>query len=89
MAVGAQRWNVLRLILHEGVVLALSGAICGVIGSFLLLRLLANQLYSIKPSDPPTLVGVALLMLIVAVIASYLPARRATKVDPTIALRYE
>lgn len=89
MALGAQRRNVLRLVLREGVVLALSGAICGVIGSFLLLRLLATQLYSIKPSDPPTLIGVALLMLFVALLASYLPARRATKVDPMIALRYE
>jgi putative ABC transport system permease protein len=89
MALGAPRSSVLRMVLREGVVLALAGAVCGVVGSFLLMRLLASQLYGIKPGDPPTLVGAALLMVLVALAGSYFPARKATKVDPMIALRYE
>jgi ABC-type antimicrobial peptide transport system permease subunit len=89
MALGAPQASVLRLVLRQGVVLALTGAVCGLIGSFLLMRLLASQLYQIKPSDPLTLAGAAVLMVIVAVAGSYIPARRATKVDPMIALRYE
>ena len=89
MALGAPQASVLRLILRQGVVLALTGVACGLIGSFLLMRLLASQLYQIKPSDPLTLAGAAGLMVIVALAGSYIPARRATKVDPMIALRYE
>jgi len=89
MALGAPQASVLRLILREGVVLAVAGAACGLIGSFLLMRLLASQLYAIKPSDPLTLTGAALLMVIVALAGAYMPARRAMKVDPMIALRYE
>jgi ABC-type antimicrobial peptide transport system permease subunit len=59
------------------------------VGSLLLMRLLASQLFEIKPGDPVTLIGAALLMMIVALAASWLPARRATKVDPMIALRSE
>ncbi|HST77855.1 MAG TPA: hypothetical protein VLN58_05150, partial [Verrucomicrobiae bacterium] len=61
----------------------------GIAGAFLLMRVLANQLYEIKPSDPVTFIGAAIGMLLVAAGASYLPARRATRVDPMIALRYE
>ena len=89
MALGAQRWNVLRLILREGALLALAGAICGLVGSFFLMWMLASQLYGIKPTDPVTLAGAAVLMLVVALAASYIPARRATRVDPMVALRYE
>ena len=89
MALGAPRSNVLRLILREGIVLALTGAIVGMVGSFLLMRLLSTQLFAIKPTDPPTFVGAALLMLFVALVASFIPARRATRVDPMIALREE
>jgi putative ABC transport system permease protein len=60
-----------------------------VLGSFLLTRLLAKELYEIKPGDPLTLAGAALLMVLVAMGASYLPARRATRVDPMVALRHE
>jgi putative ABC transport system permease protein len=89
IALGAQSGSLLGLVLRQVVVLAVSGAICGVIGSLLLMRLLASQLFEIKPGDPVTLIGAALLMIIVALAASWIPARRATKVDPIIALRCE
>jgi putative ABC transport system permease protein len=89
VALGAQRGNVLRLVLSEGVRLALAGATAGVIGSLALTRLLKSQLFGIKPTDPVTLIGVAALVLLVALAACYLPARRATHVDPLIALRQE
>jgi predicted permease len=89
IALGAQPGSLLGLVLRQAVVLALTGAVCGVIGSLLLMRLLVSQLFEIKPGDPVTLIGAALLMMIVALAASWIPARRATKVDPMIALRYE
>ena len=89
IALGAQSGSLLGLVLRQAVVLALTGAVCGAIGSLLLMRLLASQLFEIKPGDPGTLIGAALLMMIVALAASWIPARRATKVDPMIALRHE
>jgi ABC-type antimicrobial peptide transport system permease subunit len=65
------------------------GAIVGVVGSLALTRLLKSQLFDIKPTDPATLLGAAVLMLLVALAACYLPARRATHVDPLVALRHE
>lgn len=89
IALGAQSGNVLGLVLREGAALALAGAVFGVLGSYFLTKLLTKQLFQIKPGDPPTLIGAALLMVIVALVASYVPARRATKVDPMVALRHE
>jgi putative ABC transport system permease protein len=89
IALGAQPESVLRLILRQGFRLALLGSAIGLAGSLLLMRLLENQLYEVKPGDPATLAGAAALMLLVALAASYIPARRATRVDPIIALRYE
>jgi ABC-type antimicrobial peptide transport system permease subunit len=89
IALGAQSGSLLGLVLRQAIVLAVTGAVCGVIGSLLLMRLLASQLFEIKPGDPVTLIGAALLMMIVALAASWFPARRATKVDPMIALRHE
>ncbi|MGZ7057172.1 MAG: ABC transporter permease, partial [Candidatus Angelobacter sp.] len=89
VALGAQRGNVLRLVLGQGVRLTVMGAIAGVIGSLALTRLLKSQLFDIKPTDPATLIGVAVLVLLVAVAACYVPARRATHVDPLVALRQE
>ncbi|HEV7519528.1 MAG TPA: ABC transporter permease [Candidatus Angelobacter sp.] len=89
VALGAQRGNVLRLVLTEGIRLAVAGSIAGVIGSLALTRLLKSQLFGIKPTDPVTLIGVAALVLLVALAACYLPARRATQVDPLMALRQE
>jgi putative ABC transport system permease protein len=89
MALGAQLGNVLRLVLGHGVRLTLAGAVAGMMGSLALTRLLKSQLFGIKPTDPATLIGAAALMLVVALAACYIPARRATKVDPMIALRHE
>jgi putative ABC transport system permease protein len=89
IALGARAEDVRRLILKQGVRLALLGAVIGLLASLGLTRLLTSQLYEVKPGDPLTLIGAALLMLAVAVCASYIPARRATKVDPMIALRHE
>jgi putative ABC transport system permease protein len=89
MALGAKPQNVLRMVLKQGATLAVMGAILGLVGSLALMRFLGSQLYDIKPGDPATLVGAALLMLAVALAASYIPARRATRVDPMVALRYE
>jgi putative ABC transport system permease protein len=89
VALGAQRSSVLRLVLGEGVRLAGAGAAAGVLGALALTRLAKNQLYNIKPTDPMTLAGAAALMILVALVACYVPARRATRVDPLIALRHE
>lgn len=89
MALGASRKNVLHLVLGGGARLALLGAGVGIVGSFFLMRLLSSQLYEIRPHDPATLVGTALLLFVVALLASYVPARRATRVDPMVALRDE
>jgi len=89
MALGAQKMDVLKLILVKGLVLVAWGSAIGLVASYWLSRLIANQLYGVSPSDPATLVSVAVLLGAVALLASYIPARRATKVDPLIALRYE
>ncbi|HLW54989.1 MAG TPA: ABC transporter permease [Candidatus Angelobacter sp.] len=89
LALGAQSGDVLGLVLKQGLGMAVTGAGIGVLGSLALMRLLATQLYGIKPTDPLTLAGSAMLLLVVAVCASYIPARRATKADPMIALRAE
>jgi predicted permease len=89
MALGAKPQSVLRMVLKRGATLAVMGSILGLLGSLALMRFLGSQLYDIKPGDPATLVGAALLMLAVALAASYIPARRATRVDPMVALRYE
>jgi putative ABC transport system permease protein len=89
VALGAQRGNVLRLVLGQGVRLAMAGAVAGVVGSLALTRLLKGQLFGIKPTDPATLIGAAVLMLLVALAACYAPARRATRVDPLVTLRHE
>lgn len=89
IALGARPRNMLLMVLGHALQLAVAGAAIGIAGAFLLMRALANQLYEIKPSDPVTFIGAAIGMLLVAAGASYLPARRATRVDPMIALRYE
>jgi predicted permease len=89
MALGASRWTVLRMVLAEGAKMALVGVGIGVGAGFALTRLMGNMLFGISAHDPLTFVAVAFLLSAVAILASYIPAWRAAKVDPMIALRYE
>jgi predicted permease len=89
ISLGASRTDVLRLVVRQGMVLALAGSGAGIIGALLLSRLMTKLLYGVLPTDPVTFTGVAVLLMFVALAANYLPARRATRVDPIVALRYE
>lgn len=89
IALGAQRTDVLRLILGEAARLVLTGTFIGVLGAIALTRVMATQLFMVSASDPLTLLAVSSLLLFVALMACYAPARRAASVDPTVALRYE
>jgi predicted permease len=89
MALGAQMTDVVKLILKNGMALALLGIAVGVAGAFLLTRLLTSLLFGVQATDGPTFVAVSFGLLFTALIACYIPARRATKVDPLEALRYE
>jgi putative ABC transport system permease protein len=89
MALGAERSSVLRLVLSNGMRLTLLGIAFGTAGAFALTRLMKGFLFHVTPTDPATFVEVALFLFLVALLASYIPARRATRVDPVIALRYE
>jgi len=89
VALGASRGVILRWVLGQGMTLILIGMATGLIGAFALMRLLRSMLFGIAPTDVVTYFGLALMLGVVALIACYIPARRATKVDPLIALRYE
>lgn len=89
MALGAQPRSILWLVVGDGLLLALVGIGIGVAAALVLTRFLRNLLFEIKPNDPVTFVSVVFLLLIVALLAFYIPARRAMRVDPMVALRYE
>jgi ABC-type antimicrobial peptide transport system permease subunit len=89
MALGAQRGEVLEMVLRQGAKMALTGSAIGIGAAFGLTRLMASLLFGVTAHDPLTFVSVAALLILVALLACYIPARRATKVDPMVALRYE
>jgi putative ABC transport system permease protein len=89
MALGAQRLNVLFLFMRDGAFVAIVGIALGVMGAAATARLLANMLFGVPPKDSVTFAAVSTALLVVCLAATYFPARRATKVDPMIALRYE
>jgi len=89
MALGAQQGDVLRLVLGRSMLWTLGGVAAGILGATGLTRLLGSLLYDVKPADPLILGGTAALLTLVALAACYVPARRAMKVDPMAALRYE
>src|SRR5438093_12573404 len=89
MALGANVRDVLALVVRQGLALALLGCVLGLTGALALARLVASLLYNVKANDPLTFVATALVLLGVALLACLIPARRAAKVDPMEALRYE
>jgi putative ABC transport system permease protein len=89
IALGAPRGEILRLVVRDGMAMAAAGAAVGLAGALGLTRFLASLLYGVRPADPLTLAAVLLLFGGIAVLACYIPAWRATRVDPLVALRYE
>jgi hypothetical protein len=89
MALGAERADVLRSIAVQGLRVTVVGVVAGIAGGAAVTRFLSSLLFGLEPSDPATFAGVSLILIAVALVACYLPARRATKVDPMVALRYE
>jgi putative ABC transport system permease protein len=89
VALGAQKCDVLNMIVRQGLTLALIGIAAGIVGALGVTRFLSSLLYGVEPTDPLTFIAVAVILLTVALLASYIPARRAMKVDPMVALRHE
>jgi putative ABC transport system permease protein len=89
LALGAHRRDILSMVLRHGLGLALAGVAVGLLTAFGLARLVASLLFRVSATDPPTFSLVPLLLIAVAMLACYLPARRATRVDPLVSLRYE
>jgi putative ABC transport system permease protein len=89
MALGGQRADILRLVLGQGAQLTVIGGAVGIVAALALARLMSSLLFGVSANDPLTFVGVAVLLGIVSGAACYIPARRAVRVDPIVALRYE
>jgi putative ABC transport system permease protein len=89
MALGARRGTVLATTIAEGMKLTVAGAAIGLAGAFVATRLMASLLYGVTAHDPLTYIGVVAMMCLVSLAACYVPARRATNIDPMVALRYE
>jgi len=89
LALGAERSSILRMVLRQGLGLAIAGAAVGLAGALIVSHLMAGLLYGVRPTDPLTFAGVALVLIGVALLACYIPARRALRVDPLVALRHE
>ncbi len=89
MALGAERRAVLGLIVRQGLAFTLTGVMIGIGGAWVLTRFLTSFLYAVRPTDPATFLVVSAVLVAVSILATYIPARRATKVDPMVALRYE
>ncbi len=89
MALGAKRNDVVRLVLGQGLKLGVAGVVIGIIGALALTRFLASLLYGVRPTDPLTFAAVSLILIAVGMLACYIPACRAARIDPNVALRYE
>jgi len=89
MALGAKGGNIAWMVLRETLLLVITGLALGIPAALLLARLIATQLFGMSPTDPLTLIAAAIVLTVVALLAGYIPARRASHVDPLTALRYE
>jgi ABC-type antimicrobial peptide transport system permease subunit len=89
IALGAEKKNILQMVLRQGLRLAMAGAAVGLVGAVVVSHLMVGLLYGVSPTDPLTFAGVAFLLIAVALLACYIPARRALRVDPLVALRNE
>jgi putative ABC transport system permease protein len=89
LALGAKPRDVLRMVLGKGLQLTLVGVFIGILAALAVMRLIATMIYGVTPTDPMTFAGVAIFLMPVALFACYIPARRATRVDPMVALRHE